>query len=181
LVAVDPYLRRAVSTPGPFRFDEVQADEKGRAYQSELAQQGLLHGMMCTHRHSTFMGMVMVAGHQPIAKDSWPYTAVILNLFAAAATRAAVAILEKENPAPVTPPVELTPTERSVLELKAQGKTDAAVGQELRMPPRTVMWNMDRVAAKLNLGSRKEVVAEALARGLIHKRHFPAPRFSDVG
>lgn len=175
----DPYLRRALSGLGPFRWDEVKTDEKGEAYKKLLAQEGgMVHGMICTNPPmSGFMGMLALAGKEPIARDTWPENSVALNLLSLAATRAAIALIEKTTPAPAAKPVELSGDERQCLELSAQGFTAKEVGKALGIVERTVRYHLDRAAEKLNVTNAREAVAEAIHRNLIHKRHFGPPTF----
>jgi DNA-binding CsgD family transcriptional regulator len=54
---------------------------------------------------------------------------------------------------------ELTPTERQVAELAAQGKTNREVAAALFMSANTVNANLKRVYRKLGLRSRTELAA----------------------
>ncbi|WP_159620967.1 helix-turn-helix transcriptional regulator [Ruania rhizosphaerae] len=61
----------------------------------------------------------------------------------------------------------LTPRERSVLELVAQGLTNKAIGAQLYISEKTVSVHLTRVMAKLGAHSRTDAVARALSQGLI--------------
>jgi len=52
---------------------------------------------------------------------------------------------------------ELTPTERRVAGLVAEGRTNAEVAATLFVAPRTVEWNLTKVYAKLGVRSRAEL------------------------
>lgn len=61
----------------------------------------------------------------------------------------------------------LTERERAVLELASHGLTNKAIGAELSLSARTVQDYIERVFAKLQVSSRTEAVANAMALGLI--------------
>lgn len=67
------------------------------------------------------------------------------------------------------PPVgwaSLTPTEKEVVRLVAQGHTNAEVGKRLFVSVATVKKHLSHVYIKLDLRSRAELVAQATRRGL---------------
>ena len=86
---------------------------------------------------------------------------------AAMAVRAGVRL--DDAAAPVTVPAQdvLTPRERSVLALVADGRTNRQVGAELYISEKTVSVHLSRVMAKLGASSRTEAVTIAYARGLL--------------
>jgi DNA-binding CsgD family transcriptional regulator len=85
---------------------------------------------------------------------------------AAMAVRAGVRL--DDEAAPVAPAQDvLTPRERSVLALVADGRTNRQVGAELYISEKTVSVHLSRVMAKLGAGSRTEAVTIAYARGLL--------------
>ena len=85
---------------------------------------------------------------------------------AAMAVRAGVRL--DEEAAPVAPSLDvLTPRERSVLGLVADGRTNRQVGAELYISEKTVSVHLSRVMAKLGAASRTEAVTIAYARGLL--------------
>ena len=61
----------------------------------------------------------------------------------------------------------LTPRERQVMELSAEGLTSQQVATQLGMSPRTVNQHMDNVADKLGTRNRVHTVAEAIRRDLL--------------
>jgi DNA-binding CsgD family transcriptional regulator/tetratricopeptide (TPR) repeat protein len=83
---------------------------------------------------------------------------------AAMAVRAGVRL---DDEAAVPAPEVLTPRERSVLALVADGRTNRQVGAELYISEKTVSVHLSRVMAKLGAGSRTEAVTIAYARGLL--------------
>jgi len=62
---------------------------------------------------------------------------------------------------------ELTPREREVLELVAQGRTNAEIAETLGVSQNTVKFHMKNILSKLHVRNRAEVVAYALRSGLI--------------
>lgn len=62
---------------------------------------------------------------------------------------------------------DLTPREREVLRLVAEGHTNAAIGEQLFISPRTVETHRANLMKKLALRSQAELVRYAVRRGLI--------------
>jgi two-component system response regulator NreC len=61
----------------------------------------------------------------------------------------------------------LTSRERQVLELIAQGRTNAEIGQQLGLSHKTIARHRERIMKRLNLHSRTELVKFAIRTGLI--------------
>jgi DNA-binding CsgD family transcriptional regulator/tetratricopeptide (TPR) repeat protein len=79
--------------------------------------------------------------------------------------------LEPDAPSPEPAgPDPLTPRERSVLALVAEGRTNRQVGAELFISEKTVSVHLSRVMAKLGASSRTEAVSVAYGRGLLAPR-----------
>jgi DNA-binding CsgD family transcriptional regulator/tetratricopeptide (TPR) repeat protein len=79
----------------------------------------------------------------------------------------------RPGPRGAAPPPEhgpLTPRERAVLALVAEGRTNRQVGGELFISEKTVSVHLSRVMAKLGAGSRTEAVTLAYARGVLTPR-----------
>lgn len=62
----------------------------------------------------------------------------------------------------------LTPREREVITLSAQGLTSQEIADQLGMSARTVNQHVDNVAAKLGTKNRAHTVAEAIRHHLLH-------------
>lgn len=79
--------------------------------------------------------------------------------------------LSAEEPSEATPsaperPAGLTTREAEVLELVAQGLTNAQVAQRLFLSPRTVDTHLTSIYHKLGVGSRSAATRFALDHGL---------------
>jgi DNA-binding NarL/FixJ family response regulator len=61
---------------------------------------------------------------------------------------------------------ELTPREREILELIAQGKTNAEIGSELNLSPKTVSNNISNVLLKVQATDRAKLMLMALEAGM---------------
>jgi DNA-binding NarL/FixJ family response regulator len=93
--------------------------------------------------------------------DSWLSPAVARQVVQRAVERSALA------PAPPPPEsIPLTPSERQVLSLLAQGLDNAAIADHLVITKRTVQNHISNIYGKLNVGTRTEAMLYALRHGL---------------
>ena len=65
------------------------------------------------------------------------------------------------------PSTALTPKEREVLELVARSMSNKEIGRALQVGEETIKWHMKNLFAKLDAGTRKQVVARARIFGLL--------------
>ena len=63
---------------------------------------------------------------------------------------------------------ELTPRERDVIALLAEGLSNKSIGQRLGISPDTVKFHVGRLIDKLDATGRTDAVAHAARRGIIH-------------
>jgi DNA-binding CsgD family transcriptional regulator len=98
-------------------------------------------------------------GARPLARE-------VLAMAARAGVRLRADTAPATAPTPAGPD-PLTPRERSVLALVAEGGTNRQVGQALFISEKTVSVHLSRVMAKLGAGSRTEAVSIAYGRGLL--------------
>jgi DNA-binding NarL/FixJ family response regulator len=68
--------------------------------------------------------------------------------------------------AEVSGPDSLTPREREVAALLAEGLTNAALAERLFISPRTAAVHVSNILSKLGMGSRTEVATWAVREGL---------------
>ncbi len=73
----------------------------------------------------------------------------------------------RKRPSPQPAPEELTPRECEVLELVAQGATNAEIADQLTVTENTVKFHMKNILQKLHASNRAAVVAYALRNDLI--------------
>ena len=66
-----------------------------------------------------------------------------------------------------TPSTALTPKEREVLELCARNLSNKEIGLALQVGEETIKWHMKNLFAKLDAGTRKQVVQRARILGLL--------------
>jgi DNA-binding NarL/FixJ family response regulator len=78
------------------------------------------------------------------------------------------------GPAPVAPgrasgrgSTELTPREREILALVAQGRTNGEVARQLFISTKTVSVHVSNILAKLGVTSRTEAATTAHRQGLL--------------
>jgi HD-GYP domain-containing protein (c-di-GMP phosphodiesterase class II) len=107
--------------------------------------------------------------HRPVRGDD-ERTALLREHAAAGRLPAAAveAVLAAAGgvPAPRLPgPVLLTDRERAVLDLVADGLTNAAIGRRLGISPKTVNAHLEHTYGKLGVSTRASAVVAALSRG----------------
>ena len=66
-----------------------------------------------------------------------------------------------------TPSMALTPKEREVLELLARNLSNKEIGLAMQVGEQTIKWHMKNLFAKLDAGTRKQVVQRARLLGLL--------------
>jgi DNA-binding NarL/FixJ family response regulator len=71
--------------------------------------------------------------------------------------------------APDAPFPDLTPREREILELLAQGLTNMAIAEKLVLSPKTIRNQVSNVFSKLQVATRSEAIIKARQAGLGHQ------------
>jgi LuxR family maltose regulon positive regulatory protein len=66
-----------------------------------------------------------------------------------------------------TPSMALTPKEREVLELLARSLSNKEIGLAMQVGEETIKWHVKNLFAKLDAGTRKQVVSRARILGLL--------------
>jgi DNA-binding CsgD family transcriptional regulator len=74
--------------------------------------------------------------------------------------------LGRRDAEPASGPVELTPREREVLALVAEGLTNAELAERLYISPRTAGVHVSNILSKLGMSSRTEAAAWAVRSGI---------------
>ena len=78
--------------------------------------------------------------------------------------------VEREASRPrTTPSLALTPKEREVLELLARNLSNKEIGLAMQVGEETIKWHMKNLFAKLDAGTRKQVVSRARILGLLEQ------------
>ena len=91
-----------------------------------------------------------------------------------AAARADAVVVLEAPPLPSAavdddPSIEtLTPRERDVLELLAEGLSNKAIAARLQISDQTVKFHVASISGKLGASNRTEAVRRALRRGILH-------------
>ena len=85
------------------------------------------------------------------------YTEMGMEAFAERARRELVATGETVRKRAVETIDELTPQELQIAQRAAAAQTNAEIGAELFLSPRTVEWHLHKVFGKLGISSRKEL------------------------
>ena len=70
-----------------------------------------------------------------------------------------------------TPSMALTPKEREVLELLARNLTNKEIGRAMQVGEETIKWHLKNLFAKLDAGTRKQVVQRAGILGFLETVH----------
>ncbi|WP_338050943.1 MULTISPECIES: LuxR C-terminal-related transcriptional regulator [Ramlibacter] len=121
------------------------------------------------------LGLARASGLQRVFADAHPGLAKWLSDSAAAVAARPVAATSETAPvAPATraqpralPSMALTPKEREVLELLARSLSNKEIGLAMQVGEETIKWHMKNLFAKLDAGTRKQVVSRARILGLL--------------
>jgi DNA-binding NarL/FixJ family response regulator len=119
------------------------------------------------HEPSAWVADALRAGVRAVL----PQDAAPVELRAAVGAVAAGLVVVPSEPAgpsaPGGPTGPLTPRERQVLDLLAEGLSNKAIAARLAIRERTVKFHIGAIFEKLDVTSRTEAVTAALRRGLI--------------
>lgn len=102
-------------------------------------------------------------------RQAWTDAAGNIGLQAAIADLARAARIDLSEPvAPVSRPAELlTERELAVLRLVADGRTNAEIGRELYISPKTISVHVTHIMRKLGARSRVDAATRAQRAGLL--------------
>jgi len=119
------------------------------------------------------IGLAETCGLKRVFADAHPALADwIRNATPATLSSSAVAAPMHAPPARpavarATPSMALTPKEREVLELLARSLSNKEIGLAMQVGEETIKWHMKNLFAKLDAGTRKQVVSRARILGLL--------------
>jgi DNA-binding CsgD family transcriptional regulator len=87
---------------------------------------------------------------------------------AAPGEAAGIALVSRDQPASERPEIELTPRERDVLALMAEGASNKTIARQLGISVHTAKFHVSSLLDKLDATGRTDAVAHAARRGVIH-------------
>jgi len=120
------------------------------------------------------VGLAQASGLRRVFADAHPALAEWLRAAQADAAPARQLPLASAAPLPrhipvarASPSMVLTPKEREVLELLARSLSNKEIGLAMQVGEETIKWHMKNLFAKLDAGTRKQVVSRARILGLL--------------
>jgi LuxR family transcriptional regulator, maltose regulon positive regulatory protein len=120
------------------------------------------------------VGLAQASGLRRVFADAHPALAEWLRATQADAAPAhpspAASAAQPPRQVPVvraSPSMVLTPKEREVLELLARSLSNKEIGLAMQVGEETIKWHMKNLFAKLDAGTRKQVVSRARILGLL--------------
>lgn len=113
-------------------------------------------------------------GLRRVFADAHPMLADLVRRIAPAATDALLVAPMQAPPQQVpqartAPSMALTPKEREVLELLARNLSNKEIGLAMQISEQAIKWHMKNLFAKLDAGTRKQVVQRARILGLLEE------------
>jgi DNA-binding CsgD family transcriptional regulator len=168
-VAIDPTVAHAVSSTLPLVWSELLFVESGASALMEDARQFGLRSGMTIPLHSSNLEVGLMSFVRDTPRMSLLESSHLMGqaqLFATYLHEGARRLLERrEEVQNIT--CRLTPRERECLTWVAAGKSSWDIGKIAALSERTVNFHIGNVMKKLNVTSRSQAVARALAGGLI--------------
>jgi LuxR family transcriptional regulator, maltose regulon positive regulatory protein len=158
------------------RADEIARTARLGRLHIELLGLRALALDRCGERESTALlrealGLAEAHGLQRVFADAHPALGEWVQMAqgqVVPAAAAPIAPLARPGPAPKAIASNvLTPKEREVLELLARNLSNKEVGLALQVGEETVKWHVKNLFAKLDAGTRKQVVSRARILGLL--------------
>lgn len=119
------------------------------------------------------VGLAQACGLERVFVDAHPALADWIRASAGApaarpqAPQAAAPARPATTQPRATPSMVLTPKEREVLELLARNLSNKEIGLAMQVGEETIKWHMKNLFAKLDAGTRKQVVSRARILGLL--------------
>jgi LuxR family transcriptional activator of conjugal transfer of Ti plasmids len=181
-IEYDPVVQHALKMTGAFRWDGLYQTERDLALHRECIECGMEFGFSVADRGPDGATLLMCfCGARPIVPGPavWEQAAAAAVMFGAAAHRALARMARRRHERSKAKPPQLSTAELRALQMTATAMTAEQVARVMGVRPGTVRYYLDRAAAKLGAGSRKEAVAKAIAQGIVDTRIFPITGFSE--
>jgi len=170
-LARDPVNRRSQTDPLPFFYDQSSYVDGGAGdlWEEQASfgyKTGISVGLQLSERRCFILGLDR---QEALPGSDIKLTSMLANLqLAAVHAQAAASRLGLFAPAvAVECEIALTPKERKVLQLTAQGKTARAVAHILCCSEHTVNFHLRHVMEKFGVGSKHQAAYKAGELGLI--------------
>src|SRR6185437_1837293 len=169
LYRIDPVLQHAERHATPFSWDKAFAaqllTEAQRNLLAEAATLGLAHG------YTIPIPPLRIPGSLRASCSVVPDSGTIQRQAYVTLERMAIFMHTAVSSMRVKPriimSVKLTPREKQVLELVAQGKDDWAIGQLLSISENTVHWHVERIKKRFGVHVRGQAALLAFEAGVI--------------
>lgn len=156
----DPLVRRLLTQPGtPYFWEDIAGFAEGPVAREVLRPSGFTEGTSIALRGAD--GRTVGIAHLSLAEDRVPPNA---RAVLATLTDALSGLADTTSRASGLP---LTPREREVLALVAQGRTNPQICAELVLSRSTVGTHIEHILAKMGATTRVEAVARAFALDLV--------------
>jgi DNA-binding CsgD family transcriptional regulator len=164
----DPTVAHCQSCTAPLVWNEGMYDTTSFEIMEESRRFGLGYGLsVAVHESATAKSMLSIARDKPFRCGSEEErllkegAAVLASAMHVGTQRLVVPrMLEELSPA-------LTPREKTCLRWVAQGKSDGVIADILRISSSAVHFHVTNVLQKLQVSSRAQAVAKAVALGLL--------------
>lgn len=166
-VASDPTVAHCLNSSLPLIWSENFFRQKGATALMETARQFGLRSGLTMPAHSTHLqtGLLSLSSERAELADNTELLGQA-QLFATYLHEAARNVVEKKERFQRTM-CQLTPREKECLTWAAAGKSSWEIARIVTASERTVNFHIGNVIQKLNVSSRSQAVAKALASGMI--------------
>lgn len=175
---VDPILKAAMTSPVPVEWDEVKRDDPAAARLfEEAATFGLGHGLTIPMHGALGEGSLLsLARSTPLPSDRVERTQLVRRAqWLATHLHECLRRIAQApgNQLRGEPPRRLSERERQCLRFAAEGFNSGEIASMLNITERTVVFHFGRCQEKLQVGSRSQAVAKAIALGEVSPEIYP--------
>lgn len=175
-VGTFPGHRLALTHPWRKLLDAQLAEAEGRVtdaaelYVAAASSRDVATGVLTRHRGTAHVGAarsLIALGSLDAARTQAEAAAEHLARWRGWRVDELTAVQRRLGMGPeVSGPESLTPREREVAGLLAEGLTNAALAERLFISPRTAAVHVSNILSKLGMGSRTEVATWAVREGI---------------